>query len=455
MKFQKGVLSLATLALLAACSGHKHKDNQAGSGGESPVAVKFTQTQGAALADINGRLDFGGQVAVSSYSVSLACDNSHTYTLKGGRMLVRIGESGCASTLKQIVVTDQHGLKATFANSDADSVGTHTMSALKDDGSTPSDQYPNLRLDISGVADDNGQGVSYTYTLRDSAQGNNTVGTNDGDIGHVTQVSFAGVPLPDVSPNKATAWAVIDGSGTAGTFSASIAAESTAPCGSATYAVELYAQTGATSSELAASGVPAQTTLGAVQSFDTLGNTSIIQDCRGLTTNLYLKLSCTGNTSGPGALIGKTSYKLIAIQSQIPNSPYTPIGDGTSPGHVCANAAKDGLAAITPALTADDAAAHPALFVPPPVFSGNLSDYQHIDGLYTWDDAVTACATYTGEPGAWRLPTINELLAGHISGSIHWSSTVQSATLAVFAYADGYNYDYDLKTGTHYVSCVK
>ena len=353
MKFQKGVLSLATLALLAACSGHKHKESAAGGNGESPVAVKFTQTQGASLADINNRLDFGGQVAVSSYSVSLACDNSHTYTLKGGRMLVRIGESGCASTLKQIVVTDQHGLKATFANSDADSVGTHTMSALKDDGRTPSDQYPNLRLDITGVAQADGQVVSYTYTLRDSAQGQNTVGSNDGDIGTATQVSFAGVPLPDVSPNKATAWAVIDGSG--GSFSASVKADSNKPCGdNADYAVELYAQKDPSTTELAAHGQPANNTSGDVYPFASQDHVSLISDCRGLTTNLYLKLSCTGNASGPGALIGKTSFKLVAVQSQIPNSPYTAVGSGSS--HICADATSPAaMASLTDAILPSDA----------------------------------------------------------------------------------------------------
>ena len=351
MKFQKGVLSLATLALLAACSGHKHKESAAGGNGESPVAVKFTQAQGASLTD---RLEFGGQVAVSSYSVDLAC-GSNSYHLKGGRMLVRTGETACASTLTSIVVTDQHGLRATFSNAAADTA-PHTLSALE------VAQYPNLRLDISGAAQPDGTSVAYTYTLRDSAQGQNTTGSNGGDIGTSTSVSIAGVPLPDVSPNKATAWAVIDGSGTAGSFSASIAAESTAPCGAAAdYAVELYAQTAAGSTpttERAAYGVTASTSSAPV-AFTNQAATSIIQDCRGLTTNLYLKLSCT-NAIG-------TSYKLVAIQSQIPNSPYTDIGQGTS--HVCANAA---IASLPAELTADDAAAHPALFMPPPP---SLSDY--------------------------------------------------------------------------------
>ena len=390
-------------------------------------------------------------------------------TLSGGRMLVRSSDEACVSTLKKIVVTDQHGLTAIFEDvaptQDTDSFGNDLQKHLQADA-----KYPNLHLDISGHSSNRGTQISYTYTLRDSAQGNNTVGTNAGDIGTATQVTVLGVPLPDVSPNKATAWAVIDGSGTAGTFSASIAAESTAPCGSATYAVELYAQTGATSSELAASGVPAQTTLGAVQSFDTLGNTSIIQDCRGLTTNLYLKLSCT-NAIG-------TSYKLVAIQSQIPNSPYTPIGDGTSPGHVCANAAT--AASLPAVLTANDAAAHPSLFMPPqpPVFSAQLTDILHQNGYYQLGDAIAACRAYTGDagasaddPGTWRLPTKAELLVLAATYDSHtgyyadgktrdnswyyWSASETSTAIAsLVPLANGLP-SITSETSTGYVSCVK
>ena len=344
MKFQKGVLSLATLALLAACSGHKHQDNQAGSGGESPVSVKFTQTQGAALADINGRLDFGGQVAVSSYSVGLDClttDSSnnvtpHAYTLSGGRMLVRSSDEACVSTLKKIVVTDQHGLTAIFEDvaptQDTDSFGNDLQKHLQADA-----KYPNLHLDISGHSSNRGTQISYTYTLRDSAQGNNTVGTNAGDIGTATQVTVLGVPLPDVSPNKATAWAVIDGSG-AGAFWASVPAESAAPCGADTYGVELYGHINSThaTAGLLASGVPSTLTSTSAYQLtqtDAALAANIFPACRGLTTNLYLKLSCTNASIG-------TSYKLIAIQSQIPNSPYTDIGDNAGVLQ-CVNAATD------------------------------------------------------------------------------------------------------------------
>ena len=350
-------LSLVTLSLLAACSGHKHKESAAGGNGESPVSVKFTQSQGASLADINNRLDFGGQVAVSSYDIGLNC-GSNSYHLRGGRMLIRAGESNCATLLNEVVVTDQHGLTATFRRNPGQTTPpffTDVTTLLP----TNTAQYPNLRMDITGgvVTPLNGQGVSYTYTLRDSAQGNNTVGSNDGDTGIITQVSFAGVPLPDVSPNKVSAWAAIDSAG-AGTFSAVAPAESDTPCGTAAdYAVELYAQTGATTTELAASGISpsgaSDTNPYPLAATNTASG--LISDCRGLTTNLYLKLSCTSKADS-----SQTSFKLVSLQSQIPNSPYTDIGSGYA--HFCANATDvSGMAALSlHTLTASSPAFLPA-----------------------------------------------------------------------------------------------
>ena len=403
MKLTRYSLSLVTLSLLAACSGHKHKDSQAGSGGESPVSVKFTQSQGAALADINNRIDFGGQVAISSYSVTLACPpgpSAHIYTLKGGRMLVRGGESGCVSTLTDIVVTDQHGLTATFQNSALDSLSSsHSLPALEN-------QYPNLHLDISGGEQavsgiDDGTSVAYTYTLRDSTQGNNTTGTNDGDTSTPTTVSFAGVPLPDVSLNLASAWAEIDQNGTTGSFHASIQALSAQPCGdNADYAVELYAQTGQYTTKLAAHSDPTQAADAAAPYTLVTDDASLISDCRGLTTNLYLKLSCTSKNAIDGTL-GKTSFKLVSIQSPVPNSPYTDIGNAVS--YRCVNAAfglvdnAGGLDKLRQdLLTADAAKDHPGTFLAPaPVVteSSNLVSVTGSDVHITTDGSAPTCAS--------------------------------------------------------------
>ena len=298
-------------------------------------------------------------------------------------MVVRNQETGCASTLTDIVITDQHGLTAAFHDNGVvpDSAGARTLLA--------DIKYPNLRLDITGAASSDGTSVSYTYTLRDSAQGNNTTGTNAGDIGTPTSVSFAGVPLPDVSPNRASAWAQIGSSGMDGTFWASVQADSASPCGStADYAVELYAQTGAITTELAAHGNPSSADSAAAYQLTT-DNDSLISDCRGFTTNLYLKLSCTSKT-GLG-----TSFKLVALQSQIPNSPYTGVGPGSS--HVCANAALglvDMADLTTYLLNANAAKDHPGTFLAPaPVVTQSNNSFTIADPTahYTVDGSAPTC----------------------------------------------------------------
>ena len=267
----------------------------------SPVSVKFTERNPASLAlagDLNGRFDFGGQIAVTSYAITVSCATSQgstTYTLKGGRMLVRSDETACASALTNVVLTDQQGISVDFGSNDLDPTSPAVKTMLATDGV----QYPNLRLDLTGKSSPDGQTVQYTYTLRDSTQGPNTTGTTQGDQGTHTSVQFAGVP-----------------------------------CGpSADYAVELYAQTGTTTTELAAHDPsPLSHTSGDQHTLMT-DNDDVISDCRGLTTNLYLKLSCTSHI---GTTAGLTSFKLVSLESQIPSSLYLPPGVAAS--HQCANA---------------------------------------------------------------------------------------------------------------------
>ena len=300
----------------------------------SPVSVKFTERNPASLAlagDLNGRFDFGGQIAVTSYAITVSCATSQgstTYTLKGGRMLVRSDETACASALTNVVLTDQQGISVDFGSNDLDPTSPAVKTMLATDGV----QYPNLRLDLTGKSSPDGQTVQYTYTLRDSTQGPNTTGTTQGDQGTHTSVQFAGVPLPDVSPNMVLAFASLSGAG--GSFVASIQAASSTPCGpSADYAVELYAQTGTTTTELAAHDPsPLSHTSGDQHPLMT-DNDDVISDCRGLTTNLYLKLSCTSHI---GTTAGLTSFKLVSLESQIPSSLYLPPGVAAS--HQCANA---------------------------------------------------------------------------------------------------------------------
>ena len=204
MKFQKGVISLATLALVAACSGHKHR-NDNGNGGQSPkITVGFKSVAGLGLAG-----PAVSDLSVSHWSVQVKCDDTDWVAVSDNMAsppTIEYGLTGCATKLSSVtVVRESPDVEFSFSSM--------TTSA---DGSS---QAPQSMTDTSGntfhyimssrtIADQLSPGVSsdikldYVFSLSAAARG--TVATSPAKSLPIT-TSFRGIPLPSIDPTVLSA----------------------------------------------------------------------------------------------------------------------------------------------------------------------------------------------------------------------------------------------------------
>ena len=200
MKFQKGVLSLATLALLAACSGHHHS----GHVGDAAIAVSFLNDShnGLGLAAMSG-----GALSVTGYTIEFQCASMSTpvvYKTTDMTKKPSIDPSltGCSSHLTSITVLDSAGINSvTFdapPSSSNDSTSTQTWPGGWDSFSyhlaSGSGDLATQMSHPSAM----GLALVYDFAISNGVQG--TLSTATGTGGNAIAVTFDGAPLPLLDP---------------------------------------------------------------------------------------------------------------------------------------------------------------------------------------------------------------------------------------------------------------